>query len=104
MIGRDEEIRRVLQILSRRTKNNPILLGEPGGVGKTAIVEGMAQRIVDGDVPENLKSKILVSLDMGLLVAGAKYKGEFEERLKAVIKEVTTRTARSFSLLTRSIR
>jgi ATP-dependent Clp protease ATP-binding subunit ClpB len=88
VIGRDEEIRRVLQILSRRTKNNPILLGEPG-VGKTAIVEGMAQRIVDGDVPENLKSKMLVSLDMGLLVAGAKYKGEFEERLKAVIKEVT---------------
>jgi ATP-dependent Clp protease ATP-binding subunit ClpB len=88
VIGRDEEIRRVLQILSRRTKNNPILLGEPG-VGKTAIVEGMAQRIVDGDVPENLKSKIIVSLDMGLLVAGAKYKGEFEERLKAVIKEVT---------------
>jgi len=88
VIGRDEEIRRVLQILSRRTKNNPILIGEPG-VGKTAIVEGMAQRIVNGDVPENLKSKILVSLDMGLLVAGAKYKGEFEERLKAVIKEVT---------------
>lgn len=88
VIGRDEEIRRVLQILSRRTKNNPILLGEPG-VGKTAIVEGMAQRIVNGDVPENLKSKTLVSLDMGLLVAGAKYKGEFEERLKAVIKEVT---------------
>ena len=88
VIGRDEEIRRVLQILSRRTKNNPILLGEPG-VGKTAIVEGMAQRIVNGDVPENLKNKILISLDMGLLVAGAKYKGEFEERLKAVIKEVT---------------
>ena len=88
VIGRDEEIRRVLQILSRRTKNNPMLLGEPG-VGKTAIVEGMAQRIVDGDVPENLKSKTLISLDMGLLVAGAKYKGEFEERLKAVIKEVT---------------
>jgi ATP-dependent Clp protease ATP-binding subunit ClpB len=87
VIGRDEEIRRVLQILSRRTKNNPILLGEPG-VGKTAIVEGLAQRIVQGDVPENLKSKQLVSLDMGLLVAGAKYKGEFEERLKAVIKEV----------------
>ena len=87
VIGRDEEIRRVLQILSRRTKNNPILLGEPG-VGKTAIVEGMAQRIVNGDVPENLKDKILVSLDMGLLVAGAKYKGEFEELLKAVIKEV----------------
>lgn len=88
VIGRDEEIRRVLQILARRTKNNPILLGEPG-VGKTAIVEGMAQRIVDGDVPENLKSKMIISLDMGLLVAGAKYKGEFEERLKAVVKEVT---------------
>lgn len=88
VIGRDEEIRRVLQILTRRTKNNPILLGEPG-VGKTAIVEGLAQRIVAGDVPENLKSKIVASLDMGLLVAGAKYKGEFEERLKAVIKEVT---------------
>ncbi len=88
VIGRDEEIRRVLQILSRRKKNNPMLLGEPG-VGKTAIVEGMAQRIVDGDVPENIKSKTLISLDMGLLVAGAKYKGEFEERLKAVIKEVT---------------
>jgi ATP-dependent Clp protease ATP-binding subunit ClpB len=88
VIGRDEEIRRVLQILARRTKNNPILLGEPG-VGKTAIIEGMAQRIVDGDVPENLKSKTIISLDMGLLVAGAKYKGEFEERLKAVIKEVT---------------
>jgi len=88
VIGRDEEIRRVLQILSRRTKNNPILLGEPG-VGKTAIVEGLAQRIVQGDVPENLKDKTIVSLDMGLLVAGAKYKGEFEERLKAVIKEVT---------------
>ena len=88
VIGRDEEIRRVLQILSRRTKNNPMLIGEPG-VGKTAIVEGLAQRIVQGDVPENLKSKIIMSLDMGLLVAGAKYKGEFEERLKAVIKEVT---------------
>lgn len=88
VIGRDEEIRRVLQILARRTKNNPILLGEPG-VGKTAIVEGLAQRIVSGDVPENLKSKTIISLDMGLLVAGAKYKGEFEERLKAVIKEVT---------------
>ena len=88
VIGRDDEIRRVLQILARRTKNNPILLGEPG-VGKTAIVEGLAQRVVNGDVPENLKNKTLVSLDMGLLVAGAKYKGEFEERLKAVIKEVT---------------
>ncbi|MBH8560196.1 ATP-dependent chaperone ClpB [Hymenobacter negativus] len=88
VIGRDEEIRRVLQILSRRTKNNPVLLGEPG-VGKTAIVEGLAQRIVAGDVPENLRDKTIMSLDMGLLVAGAKYKGEFEERLKAVIKEVT---------------
>lgn len=88
VIGRDEEIRRVLQILSRRTKNNPVLLGEPG-VGKTAIAEGLAQRIVAGDVPENLRDKTLMSLDLGLLVAGAKYKGEFEERLKAVIKEVT---------------
>lgn len=87
VIGRDEEIRRVLQILSRRSKNNPILLGEPG-VGKTAIVEGLAQRIVSGDVPATLKTKQIVSLDMGLLVAGAKYKGEFEERLKSVIKEV----------------
>ena len=88
VIGRDEEIRRVLQILSRRTKNNPILIGEPG-VGKTAIVEGLAERIVRGDVPENLKNKQLYSLDMGALLAGAKYKGEFEERLKSVIKEVT---------------
>ena len=88
VIGRDEEIRRVLQILSRRTKNNPILIGEPG-TGKTAIVEGLAQRIVRGDVPENLKDKKLFSLDMGALVAGAKYKGEFEERLKSVINEVT---------------
>ena len=88
VIGRDDEIRRVLQILSRRTKNNPILIGEPG-TGKTAIVEGLAERIVRGDVPENLKNKQLYSLDMGSLVAGAKYKGEFEERLKSVIKEVT---------------
>ncbi len=88
VIGRDEEIRRVLQILSRRTKNNPILIGEPG-VGKTAIAEGLAQRIVNGDIPENLKEKKLYSLDMGALVAGAKYKGEFEERLKSVVKEVT---------------
>ena len=88
VIGRDEEIRRVLQILSRRTKNNPIIIGEPG-TGKTAIVEGLAERIVRGDVPENLKNKQLYSLDMGALIAGAKYKGEFEERLKSVIKEVT---------------
>ena len=87
VIGRDEEIRRTLHILSRRTKNNPILVGEPG-VGKTAIAEGIAHRIVNGDVPENLKSKIIYALDMGLLIAGAKYKGEFEERLKAVVKEV----------------
>ncbi len=89
VIGRDEEIRRILQILSRRTKNNPMLVGEPG-VGKTAIAEGLAHRIVQGDVPENLKEKIVYSLDMGALIAGAKYKGEFEERLKSVIKEVTT--------------
>jgi ATP-dependent Clp protease ATP-binding subunit ClpB len=89
VIGRDEEIRRVLQILSRRTKNNPILIGEPG-VGKTAIAEGIAHRIVNGDVPENLKSKLIYSLDMGALIAGAKYKGEFEERLKSVIKEVVS--------------
>ena len=87
VIGRDEEIRRVLQILSRRTKNNPILVGEPG-VGKTAIAEGLAHRIINGDVPENLKTKQIFSLDMGALIAGAKYKGEFEERLKSVVKEV----------------
>ena len=87
VIGRDEEIRRVLQILSRRTKNNPILVGEPG-VGKTAISEGIAQKIVDGDVPENLKTKKIYSLDLGSLIAGAKYQGEFEERLKGVVKEV----------------
>jgi ATP-dependent Clp protease ATP-binding subunit ClpB len=89
VIGRDEEIRRILQILSRRTKNNPMLVGEPG-TGKTAIAEGLAHRIVDGDVPENLKSKVVYSLDMGALIAGAKFKGEFEERLKSVIKEVTS--------------
>src|SRR5687767_2664782 len=87
VIGRDEEIRRVLQILSRRTKNNPVLIGEPG-VGKTAIAEGLAHRIINGDVPENLKQKNIYALDMGSLIAGAKYKGEFEERLKAVVKEV----------------
>src|SRR6185295_12975424 len=88
VIGRDEEIRRVVQVLSRRTKNNPVLIGEPG-VGKTAIVEGLAQRIVAGDVPEGLKNKRLVAVDIGAMVAGAKYRGEFEDRLKAVLREIT---------------
>jgi ATP-dependent Clp protease ATP-binding subunit ClpB len=88
VIGRDDEIRRVIQVLSRRTKNNPVLIGEPG-VGKTAIVEGLARRIADGDVPEGLKNKRLISLDIGSMLAGAKYRGEFEERLKAVLKEIT---------------
>src|SRR5262249_59543814 len=87
VIGRDEEIRRVIQVLSGRTKNNRVLIGEPG-VGKTAIVEGLARRIIEGDVPEGLKDKRVVALDMGALIAGAKYRGEFEERLKAVLKEI----------------
>merc|ERR1739843_12642 len=88
VIGRDEEIRRLIQILSRRSKNNPVLIGEPG-VGKTAIAEGLAQRIINGDVPDSLKNRQLISLDMGSLVAGAKYRGEFEERLRKIMKEVT---------------
>src|ERR1051326_6420176 len=93
VIGRDEEIRRVMQVLSRRTKNNPVLIGEPG-VGKTAIVEGLARRIVSGDVPESLKNKRVVAMDLGAMIAGAKYRGEFEDRLKSVIKEITASEGR----------
>ena len=93
VIGRDDEIRRVIQVLSRRTKNNPVLIGEPG-VGKTAIVEELARRISDGDVPEGLKGKRLITLDIASMLAGAKYRGEFEERLKAVLKEITDAAAR----------
>ncbi len=99
VIGRDEEIRRVMQVLTRRTKNNPVLIGEPG-VGKTAIAEGLARRIVSGDVPESLKNKRLVAMDFSAMIAGAKYRGEFEDRLKAFLKEITERRAKSFCSLT----
>ena len=97
MIGREEEIKRVMQILNRRTKNNPVIIGE-AGVGKTAIVEGLAQKIVAGDVPENIKDKRLLALDMGAMVAGSKFRGEFEERLKAVMDEIKQRRGRGHPL------